>query len=98
MSTPISLVSFNAYVAELTKHDWFYEFSDDGSVYRAGRIKYQQLINQADSDPIYQKAYGLYAACGISRSLPLLKRIEVRETALDVLRNQITADLVTQAA
>jgi hypothetical protein len=90
MSTPISLQDFDAYVAALALHDWYYDFSDDASVYRAGRIKHQQLTQQADSSPLYSRAYGLYAASGVD--------LETRGARLATLRKEIEANLLTQEA
>lgn len=56
----ISLQDFEDYCDRLEKHDWFYEFSDDGSVYRAGREKHTQLIQQSFQQPMLGKAFDLY--------------------------------------
>lgn len=43
------------YIEALKKHDWFYEFSDDHSVYQRGRAAFMQLLQaQKKLDPKYE--------------------------------------------
>lgn len=37
--------------------DWYYEFSDDGSVYNRGRDTKMKLLSEADGDPIKMKIF-----------------------------------------
>lgn len=32
------------YRTKLAFHDWYYAYSDDGSVYRKGQAQYQELV------------------------------------------------------
>lgn len=43
------------YIEALKNHDWFYEFSDDHSVYQRGREAFMQLLQaQKKLDPKYE--------------------------------------------
>lgn len=52
-----SIEEFDAYVQQLAAHDWYYDFSDDSRVYRAGRIAKERLSAQAQRHEFYQKAF-----------------------------------------
>lgn len=41
----------------LDSHDWFYEYSDDGRVWRAGYESKQRLLNLAKQNPEFAKMY-----------------------------------------
>lgn len=41
-----------AYIERLKAHDWWYEYSDDGNVYEAGRDSFKELrMLRHDLDP-----------------------------------------------
>ena len=48
------------YRTKLASHDWYYQYSDDGSVYRKGRDQYQELVKMQkvlDVDSAIWNAY-----------------------------------------
>ena len=53
----ISMNDFEAYCNQLIKFDWYYEYSDDGNVWRAGKKRYAEICAIAKLDPMYQRAF-----------------------------------------
>jgi hypothetical protein len=49
------------YIADLLRHDWFYEYSDDHSVWRAGKSERSRLIALADTGKSFKMAYDAVA-------------------------------------
>lgn len=43
----VPVEAFEAYAKRLKNHDWFYEYSDDGNVWRAGLQAQKNLIADA---------------------------------------------------
>lgn len=90
MTTLPTLEQFNAYVQELARHDWYYDYSDDHSVWRRGENNYQALRKQASSDPLYQQAFNIWA--GYIYRGTNLKEAEariLRDAAIDTLRQSL---------
>ena len=85
----ISITSFSAFIAALAEHDWYFDYSDDSRVYRAGRNDLIALQTTAKEHPIYEQAFNLYSDSVLSTTEPLLQRIESREQALYKLRQQV---------
>lgn len=52
-----TLTDFQSYLHALRQHDWDYEFSDDHSVWRAGRANEIKLRTQASTDPLLLNAF-----------------------------------------
>lgn len=53
----ISLQDLENYSNQLLNFDWYYEYSDDGNVWRAGQQKYAELCAIVKLDPMYQRAF-----------------------------------------
>ena len=87
-AAPVSISSFKRFVAALAVHDWYFEYSDDGRVYRSGKHVLDALQAKAKEHPIYEQAFNLYSTSVLSTTEPLLQRIETREAALDKLCQQ----------
>ena len=51
---------FNDFINELKKKDWMYEYSDDGSVWRAGDKHHRELQAKASQDIYLAEAYTIY--------------------------------------
>ena len=62
MSFP-TVAEFQEYINKLNRHDWFYDYSDDHSVWRSGLASAKEIMNQSKEHPIYDKAYKAYQAC-----------------------------------
>ena len=51
--TQIGKLSALAFIDSLKNHDWFFDYSDDGRVWRAGLAAQKHLEKLATSDPVY---------------------------------------------
>lgn len=58
-SAPVSLQDF--YKA-LESHDWFYDYSDDGSVYRRGRAEEDRIGKATATSPAHKALYDAFRA------------------------------------
>lgn len=56
----VTLKQFDEFVARLAKHDWHYAYSDDSTVYRAGKAESDALQRIADINQVMQDAYDAY--------------------------------------
>jgi hypothetical protein len=52
-----TLEQFDAFVKRLSLHDWHYDYSDDYSVYRAGKTRFEGIARDAGVHPMYRQAY-----------------------------------------
>jgi hypothetical protein len=59
MSTLIfpTVAEFDAFIERLKNFDWYYNFSDDGSVYRSGVTGQKNLEEAAKANNYYTQAY-----------------------------------------
>ena len=57
----VSVEAFEAYAKRLKNHDWFYEYSDDGSVWRAGNQTQKNLIADASACPLLSTLFTEYS-------------------------------------
>lgn len=57
----VSVEAFEAYTKRLENHDWFYEYSDDGSVWRAGLQAQKNLIADARAYPLLSALFTEYS-------------------------------------
>lgn len=57
----IPVAELESYIAKLKVFDWYYEFSDDGAVWRAGKKSYEALKEQARSNEWLGKAFRMYS-------------------------------------
>ena len=60
-SPALSIEAFEAYTKRLKNHDWFYEYSDDGSVWRAGNQAQKNLIADARAYPLLSALFTEYS-------------------------------------
>jgi hypothetical protein len=56
----VNLPIFDAFVMRLATHDWYYDHSDDGSVWRRGHSNHQQLVQVAKGHPTLQHAFDAF--------------------------------------
>lgn len=61
VATPITAEEFDAYVNLLKGHDWFYEYSDDYSVWRAGQKSQEELYRKSNQSYELGEAYSAYS-------------------------------------
>ena len=47
------------YRKRLKAHDWYYQFSDDGRVYRDGQTEHSQLVAMSKKSPEFKRAFDL---------------------------------------
>lgn len=50
-------LSFEEYQDALEKHDWFYEMSDDQTIYDAGKFNYARLVSLSDTNKDFKEAF-----------------------------------------
>lgn len=55
-----TLAELDAYVEQLNKHDWTYEYSDDHRVYQKGLAKQRELEANASGNQLLSSAYVAY--------------------------------------
>lgn len=88
---PITLAIFEAFVARLAGFDWWYDYSDDGNVWRRGQAQKQQIIEITKTHPILKRAYDAYAAYNYTREGTYETRRPALEAELNRLREQLQA-------
>lgn len=89
MTTPAPITMFNAFIAALAIHDWYYAYSDDNRIYRRGREKEQELNAEANTNENYRAAFNAYSFAATDGGPSLLDRIERREKKINELRNKV---------
>jgi hypothetical protein len=52
-----TVAEFDAFIERLKNFDWYYSFSDDGSVYRSGVTGQKNLEEAAKANNYYTQAY-----------------------------------------
>jgi hypothetical protein len=57
---PLTLEEFDIFHTRCKQLDWYYHYSDDGAVYRAGRVRHQRLLQDAEHHPIYLELVKAY--------------------------------------
>lgn len=55
------MTTLQSYYDLLSRHDWYYTFSDDGSVYRAGAASEANLRKIADESPEHRALFEGFA-------------------------------------
>ena len=80
-----TLEQLNAYIDRLNQHDWYFDYSDDGNVWRRGNERRAQLVQHAQTHDIYQQSYNDWASYKYDRILK-----DTLDNRMDELRLQIT--------
>jgi hypothetical protein len=88
-----SIEAFEAFNTELSRHDWTYDYSDDGRVWRRGVENERKLQATANSHPIFKEAMRAYKTYHFpaDHNQPWPERQEILTTCLSLLRQQIFA-------
>lgn len=102
-STTIPLTSkveeFDKYVQALAGHDWYYDYSDDARVHRAGLANSQKLQSQMQANPNWTQAYWAYVNYYFSEGEAKDNK-ETRDGWIATIRQRIaeeaTKELITQ--
>ena len=55
-----TLAAFDAFIERLKNFDWYFDFSDDGRVYRNGVVGKQQLEADSNANKYFEAAYKAY--------------------------------------
>ena len=89
-----TIEEFDAYVKRLSHHDWTFEYSDDGHVWRRGKDNHKSLIDQAKKSEVYfGAAYKAYIDCAFTDT-PWPERLITRSNTINALRQQILEAMV----
>jgi len=83
-----TLKDFQSYVQALKYHDWNYEFSDDHSVWKAGRANEKKLRAQASTDTLLMHTFACWADF-MSRSQGLKERTQ-RDAYIASIAEKVT--------
>lgn len=83
----LTIQQFDDYVKALSFHDWTYDYSDDGNVWRAGRAAATRLLEQAKDEPKLKAAYAAWSTYIWGERTPEAKK--VRQDLIDALRASI---------
>lgn len=57
----VSSENIREYFDELSNHDWYYDYSDDHSVWKRGSANRDRLMNTAAKDSHYKKMYSEFS-------------------------------------
>lgn len=90
--TALTLVAFDAFLATLASFDWYYEFSDDGRVYRRGKEAHRNIKIVASKHPHLHAAYSAFEACHYNESTSFEQRVITRTNTITELRSIVEAN------
>lgn len=85
----LTLEDFQSYVQALRYHDWNYEFSDDHSVWKAGRANARLLKSRANEDSLLMRAYQLWQYPNAPQNLAGLA---LRDAQLNLIRQTVAEE------
>ena len=85
-----TVAEFDSYVAQLANHDWTFDYSDDGSVWRRGNEQKKVLMAVTNKHPIALAAYTAFSNYHFDQVEKDWKvRKVTRDALLERLRQQI---------
>ena len=73
------------FIEMLRNHDLYYEYSDDGSVYRAGDRQYQLIVLAKRDNPLLQKIYAIWSNHKALHTLPEVRDQLIAEAQAEAL-------------
>lgn len=85
----LTVEQFDNYLNKLALHDWFYDYSDDNRVWRAGKDARQSLMEQAAKETILAQAFTAWGNCVFTKD-DRIKALHTRDRVLSQLRREIT--------
>jgi hypothetical protein len=83
----MNIKDINDYVRLLDTHDWFFEYSDDHSVWTKGKKAQTILTNKFKQSPVYEELYSAFAACAITSAPKAQAYAELHETVKQIREN-----------
>lgn len=60
-AAPVTVEEFDTYANLLKGHDWYYNYSDDYSVWRAGQKSQEELYRKSNLSDELREAYSAYS-------------------------------------
>lgn len=57
-----TLEELDAYIKLLKHHDWYFDYSDDGNVWRRGNEQQKVITDTAKKHELYDQAYKIWSA------------------------------------
>lgn len=91
-----TIAQLDEFIQELQCHDWYYEYSDDGSVWRRGRAQRQALEAKADRDLDLAIALSTYKNCYFNDTRAWEDKKEFRDRLIDALRTDLQIAAMTE--
>ena len=88
---------FTAFIHRLHCHDWYFQFSDDHSVWQRGNKIQQELQAIAKSHDFYDQAYQAFIDCMYSNDDPKTA-CAIRDQKIEEIRNAVYAAANTTSA
>lgn len=90
MPNVLTIEEFNAYISQLGRHDWYFDYSDDYGVFRRGADSYTNLRLKAKQHLLLNQAMVAWSNSMFnSGSMDFPTRTFERNKAIDLLRQQI---------
>ena len=88
-----TLYQFEMYLKALSQMDWFYDYSDDHHVWRAGNTSMSLLQGQAKEHPYYQEALKAWTdSVYAGRNAP--EALEQRKAAVLSIKARIASETI----
>ena len=88
-----TLYQFEVYLKALSQMDWFYDYSDDRHVWRAGNTAMSLLQGQAKEHQYYQEAFDAWTKCVYEgRNAP--EAIAQRKAVIEGIKASLTGETV----
>jgi hypothetical protein len=72
----VPVLDFDAYIQELDRHDWTFEYSDDHSVWKKGYANQDRLYGLTRISPRYAAAFKAYGDYYFNRNNMTRERLE----------------------
>lgn len=88
------LKEFDAYVEQLKKHDWTYEFTEDQVVWSQGRAAHLTLVAQAKKSPQNKEAYYVFFKHVFGKEIDHGANKAICDAAIEALRHQIKVEMI----
>lgn len=88
----LTLEEFVKYINKLALHDWFFDYSDDPSVWKRGNASHRQLVEEAAKHPVLAQALEAWEEYVLSDGRSP-SGLLAKENIILMLRNQISEPL-----
>ena len=91
-----TLAELDEFVRNCDAHDWTYEFSDDGAMYRRGQSQRMALNSKAKTDAVLMAAFNAYLNYHFPKVASSAAWPE-KKLVFDVILEALRSDLKRQA-